>query len=164
MICRSFLWLLMVGVPSMSGDVVEGSESFKCFTRRLRFWEDAPKKKNTVFALHILKIAYPRPCRTSTDLCEVIYESEMSPLQLCAGQRRQGVGIGQLSAVVWRKQVWIQANHMCRICKAQEGTCIMGWSHMASIQTKNILTTTFTLEIFQTVMDGLGKVGKKKNK
>lgn len=45
MICRSFLWLLMVGVPSMSGEVVEGSESFKCFTRRLRFWDD--KARNT---------------------------------------------------------------------------------------------------------------------
>lgn len=142
MICRSFLWLLMVGVPSMSGDVVEGSESFKCFTRRLRFWEDTPKKQSICIAT--LKITSPQLCQTCTDLCKVIYESEMSPLQLCAGQCRQGVGIVQLFAVVWWKQVWIQANHMCGICKAQEGTFSMAdptwWAYKHTKSTQNIFS------------------------
>lgn len=90
----------MVGVPSTSGDMVE--ESFKCFTRRLRFWEDTrtKKKKNEKpqrIGIAPLQIASPR---LRADLREVIYERQMSPLQLCAGQGGQGVGIDQLPAVV----------------------------------------------------------------
>lgn len=45
----------------------------------------------------------------------------MSLLQLCTGQCRQRVGIVQLFAVVRREQVWVQANHMGGICRAQRG-------------------------------------------
>lgn len=86
------------------------------------------KKKNQSICTAPFKIDSLRFCQTHTDLRKVIYESEMSPLQLCAGQRRQGVGIVQLSAVVWWKQVWIQANHMCRICKSTGGHICSGWS------------------------------------
>ena len=78
-----------------------------------------------VFCISPFKNTFPQLCQTCTDLCKVIYESEMSPLQLCPRQCRQGVGIVQLSAVVRWKQVRIQANHMGRICKTQEDTFIM---------------------------------------
>lgn len=65
-----------------------------------------------------------RVCQTYTHLRKVVDEGQVSPLQLCAGQRRQGVGIVQLFAVVRGKQVWIQANHMGGICNAQEGTFV----------------------------------------
>lgn len=51
-----------------------------------------------------------------THLGQVVYEGQVGLLQLCSGQRWQGVGIVQLSAVVRWKQVWIQADHMGGIC------------------------------------------------
>lgn len=72
---------------------------------------------------HTFRVGSETRARTHTHLCKVVYESQMGLLQLCARQRRQGVGIVQLSAVVRWKQVWIQADHMSRICKP-EGTFI----------------------------------------
>lgn len=58
------------------------------------------KKKKQSIRIAPFKIASTRLCQTCADLGKVIYESEMSPLQLCAGQCRQGIGVLQLSAVV----------------------------------------------------------------
>lgn len=51
-----------------------------------------------------------------THLGEVVDEGEVSLLQLGSGQRRQRVGVVQLFAVVRWQQVWVQADHMGRIC------------------------------------------------
>lgn len=82
------------------------------------------KEKNPSICIAPFEMASLRFCQTHTHLRKVVDESQVSPLQLCAGQRRQGVGIVQLFAVVRGKQVWIQANHMGGICNAQEGTFV----------------------------------------
>lgn len=119
MICSSFLRLFIVGVPSMSGDVVERSESFSCFTKWLRFCQHK-KKKNLKYSFLFSCFIFfccrrPNVPRRPPDLCEVIDQSQVSLLQLRPRQCRQRVGIVQLFTEVWREQIWVKSNHMSGI-------------------------------------------------
>lgn len=44
----------------MRGDVVEGSESFSCFTRWLRFWEDNGERFGSILCFFLIDKTSPK--------------------------------------------------------------------------------------------------------